>query len=175
MERKIIAIMVALVVVAAVVVVSVTLAASGVGGRAGGFTSLFNKLEQSGNSTHPLNLKVPDSWKQGDKKTVGDKIVDMSFERTTVGQTHVYTTHIWFAYMGDKWNNPLEGTAFNVPDDSFDGWMHVGHGLFEITVTSATNLSAQYDIGDVISLTSTLVMNNNAAIAFGDWAVSDTL
>jgi len=172
MDKKILAIMVALVVIAAVVVVGVALAASGgVGsGKAGGFTSLFDKLEKADvNETYNMHLELPQSWNTGDRKDVSDKIVDMSFSRNP--STHIYTTNLWFAYSGDKWNNPTQGTSFIVPQESGD--LHVVHGLFVITVYSATNLSSEFDNGDVITLTSTLTIHD-ADLVFGDWAVPNT-
>jgi hypothetical protein len=47
--------------------------------------------------------------------------------------------------------------------------------MFSITVSSATNLSAHYQIGDVISLESMLETNGNAMLAFGDWAVTNVI
>ncbi len=172
MDKKILAIMVALVVIAAVVVVGVTLAASGgiSTGKAGGFTDLFNDLQKSDpNQTYNMELKLPSSWHQGDKKTLSDRIVDMSFSRNPT--THIYTTNLWFVYTGDKWSNPSLGTAFQVPQES--GTLHVSHGEFAITVFTATNLSAEFDNGDVISLTSTLTMHDGELV-FGDWAVPNT-
>ncbi|MGQ9587548.1 MAG: hypothetical protein ACUVT7_04100 [Thermoplasmata archaeon] len=174
MDKKIIAIMVTLVVVAALVVAVVMVAAGGIR-RPGGFTDLFDKLEYNGTDTYDFDLSLPDSWDVGDKKTVSDIIVDMFFEKRTIGQTSVYITTMYFVYLGNKWNNPQEGTSFNVPVDSGNGWLHVDHGRFSITVSSATNLSAEYDVGDVITLETSLVQNSNTMLAFGDWVVANTL
>ncbi len=174
MDKKIIAIMVALLVVAALVVAVVMVAMGGIR-RSGGFTDLFDKLEYNGTDTYDFDLSLPDSWDVGDKKTVSDFIVDMYYEKRTIGQTSVYITTMYFMYLGNKWNNPEEGTSFNVPDDSGDGWLNVDHGMFVITVSSATNLSAEYDVGDIITLETSLVQNSNTLLAFGDWVVSDTL
>ena len=174
MEKKIIAIMVSLLIVAALVVASVLIAAGGIQ-RAGGFTSLFDKLENPDPAAEDIELRMPSGWSVGDKKTVSDTIVDMSYYRQTVGQTSVYITTLWFVYLGDKWNDPLSGTYFSVPDSSGDGWMYIDHGMFYLRVSSATNLSASYDIGDVITVETMLVMNNNAMTAFGDWVVADTI
>jgi hypothetical protein len=177
MEKKIIAIMVALVVVALVVVAAVTIGV-GVGGRqAGGFTATFDKLTNSDvNDTYGQHLNLPDSWKAGDKKTVSDTIVDMWYDRTTVGQTHVYTTHLIFAYLGEKWNAPRHGTLFYVPQDILGHpWLGVSHGVFQIDVSSATNITAKYSVGDTITLTTMLSVNSNALLAFGEWQVADTI
>lgn len=177
MEKKILAIMAALVVVAVVVVAAVTIGV-GTGTRhAGGFTALFDKLGNSDvNDTHNQQLTLPSSWKEGDKITVTDAIVDMWYQRTTVGQTHVYTTHLIFTYMGQKWNDPTHGTDFNVPQDiPYNSWLQVRHGSFEIDVSSATNLTAIYNIGDAITLTTTLSVNSNASLSFGEWMVVNTL
>ncbi len=178
MEKKIIVIMVALVVVAAVAVAAIT-AGVGVGGtRAGGFTSTFDKLVKSDvNQTYNMYLHLPTNWEEGDKKTVSDTIVDMWYFRQAVGQTYVYMTHLEFVYLGEKWNNPTRGTSFYVPQDvpGASAWMHVDHGLIEIDVSSATNLTARYDIGDTISLTTMLSVNSNALLAFGEWQVANTI
>jgi hypothetical protein len=177
MEKKIIAIMVALVVVAMVVVAAVTIGV-GVGGRsAGGFTALFDKLVKSDvNESYNQHLNLPAGWHGGDKKTVSDTIVDMWYDRQTVGQTHVYTTHLIFAYMGQKWNDPKHGTSFYVPQDiQGSSWLRVDHGRFQIDVSSATNITAKYNIGNTISLTTMLSGNGNALLAFGEWEVTDTL
>jgi hypothetical protein len=176
MEKKIIAIMVALVVVAVVVVAAVTIGVSSVG-HAGGFTALFDKLTNSDkNDTYGQRLNLPSNWKEGDKKTVSDRIVDMWYDRTTVGQTHVYTTHLIFAYLGEKWNDPKRGTAFSVPQDiPGDSWLEVSHGQFRLDVSSATNLTAKYSVGDTITLTTMLSVNGLALLGFGEWQVSNTL
>lgn len=174
MDKKIIAIMVTLVVVAALVVAVVLVASGGIRGT-GGFTSLFDKLVYNGTDTSDFDLSLPDSWEVGDKKSASDTIVDMYYHRQTIGQTSVYITTMYFMYLGNKWNNPQEGTMFSVPDNSGDGWLNVDHGRFMITVSSATNLSADYDVGDVITLETSLVQNTNAVLAFGDWVVQDTL
>jgi hypothetical protein len=80
--------------------------------------------------------------------------------------------------MGDKWSDPYQGdgTSFYVPIAvQYSSWLHVDHGLFSITVSSATNLSAQYSIGDVITVETMLETNSNAMLAFGDWAVADVI
>ncbi len=177
MEKKIVAIMVSLVVVAALVVAFVMVAAGGGLRRAGGFTALFDKLDYTGDANHDQRLQLPGSWHSGDKKTVSDSIVDMIYYKRTISQTSVYITTLWFVYMGDKWSNPYEGagTSFYVPITGDSNWLHVDHGMFSITVSSATNLSAHYQIGDVISLESMLETNGNAMLAFGDWAVTNVI
>jgi hypothetical protein len=174
MDKKILTIMVALLVVAVLVVAFVMIASGGLQ-RAGGFTTLFDKLEYDGDATFRQQLACPDSWDVGDKKEVSDKIVDMSFWMEEHGSTSVYWTTIWFIYQGNEWNDPSRGTVFYIPDDSGDGWLTVDHGVFALTVSSATNISAKYDIGDVITLETVLVLNNNVVTAFGDWIVSSTI
>jgi hypothetical protein len=171
MDRKILMIMSALVVVA-VLVVAFVLVASGGLVRAGGFTTLFDKLQNDSGSTYHQYLSLPSSWNAGDKKTVSDTIVDMMYRSQTIGSTSVYVTTLWFVYLGNKWNDPYYGTSFYVPSDG--GWLAVDHGRFSITVSSATNLSARYDIGGVITLQTTIVTNNDV-VAFGEWVVASTL
>ncbi len=178
MEKKIIAIMVALVVVALVVVAAITIGAGVGGAKAGGFTSTFDRLVKSDvNQTYNMYLHLPTNWQEGDKKTVSDTIVDMWYSRQAVGQTYVYMTHLVFVYLGEKWNNPTHGTSFYVPQDIpfASSWMHVDHGVIEIEVSSATNLTAKYDIGDTITLTAMLSVNSNALLAFGEWQVANTI
>lgn len=177
MEKKIILIMVSLVVVAALVVAFVMVAAGGGLRSAGGFTDLYDKLEYTGSEQSDQHLTLPDSWDVGDKKKVSDVIVDMTYRKQTVSQTTVYITTLWFVYMGEKWSSPYasDGMSFYVPDMSTDGWLHVDHGLFSLTVSSATNISAHYDVGDVITMQATLSVNSNAMVAFGEWAVADVL
>jgi hypothetical protein len=178
MDKKILAIMVTLVLVAASVVAFVVVAAGGGLRKAGGFTALFDDLEYTGDADHDQRLQMPAGWHSGDKKSVSDQIVDMTYYKTTVSQTTVYTTTLWFVYIGDKWSDPYqgEGTSFYVPTATqYSSWLHINHGLFSITVSSATNLSARYSIGDVITLETMLETNNLAMLAFGDWAVADVL
>jgi hypothetical protein len=177
MDKKIIMTMVLLLVVALVAVMVVLATAGGGIHRAGGFTELFDKLQYTGAEHEDQRLVLPESWNAGDKKSVSDSIVDMSYRKQTVSQTTVYITTLWFVYMGQKWSYPYQsdGMSFYVPDTSADGWFHVSHGLFSITVSSATNLSSRYDVGEVISVETMLVTNSNAMLAFGEWAVSDTL
>ncbi len=177
MDKKILMIMVSLVVAAAIVVAVVMVAAGGGLSRSGGFTSLLDKLVYTGNATEYQRLSLPESWDEGDVKKVSDVVVDMVYYRQTVQQTSVYITTLWFAYLGDKWANEYlgDGNQFYVPDNSHDGWLRVDHGLFSLTVSSATNISAKYDVGETITLQSTLLLNENAMLAFGDWTVADTL
>jgi len=170
MEKKILLIMVSLVVVAALVVAFVMIASGGMG-RAGGFTKLFDKLVDPDEQTYGQRLELPDSWSVGDVKRVSDSIVDMYYDE----EDHGYTTVMWFAYQGNKWNDPDRGTYFHVPDTSSDGWLDVTHGLFSITVWSATNLSAKYNIGDVITLESELDTNSYVMLAFDNWHVAGEL
>jgi hypothetical protein len=176
MERKIIVIMLTLVVVAIVVIGIVMVAAVGIK-KAGGFTGLFDDLEYSGDLTFRQPLEIPDSWDEGDVKSVSDTIVDMFYNKQTVQQTTVYVTTLYFVYIGDKWNDPDEGNRFSIPvaDDWGElQWKDVNHGLFSIQVSSATNLSAAYDIGDVITLETTIA-DAGGTLAFGEWIVADTL
>ena len=181
MEKRIIGIMLSLVVVAIVVVAVVMVAAGGLK-KSGGFTRLFDSLEYSGNLTYQQWLEIPDDWEVGDQKKVSDTIVDMYYYRTTIQQTYVYITTLYFVYIGDKWTDPSDGTWFRVPNADSHGdatWINVNHGLFSIQVSSATNLSAAYDIGDVIELETTIVIANDDSedgrLAFGLWAVADTV
>ena len=52
--------------------------------------------------------------------------------------------------------------------------LHVDHGLFSLTISSATNISADHHAGDVITL-STSVTLIDATICFGVWSVANTL
>ena len=174
MDKKILTIMVALLVVAVLVVAFVMIASGGLQ-RSGGFTALIDKMVYDCDDTFEQQLSFPDSWDVGDKKRVSDTIVDMGFWKETHGSTSVYWTTMWFTYLGNKWNDQRSGTSFQVPDSSHDGWMEVEHNLFWVQVSSATNLSAKYNIGDVITLETVLVLNNNVVTAFGDWIVSSTI
>ncbi len=171
MDKKILMIMSALVVVALLVVAFVLVASGGLQ-RAGGFTTLFDKLTYDGDQSHGQHLDLPSSWDVGDKKTVSDSLVDMSYDVGTIGSTSVYITTLWFNYMGNKWNNPEEGTLFYVPSSA--GWITVNHGMFSLRVSSATNLSAKFDIGDVITL-ETLLVSNGGVVVFGEFLVAGTL
>ena len=179
MEKKIILIMATLVVVAVLVVAFVMVAAGGGIDRSGGFTSLIDKFEYNGNETSGQHLQTPASWHAGDKKVVSDTIVDMTYRKQTVSQTSVYITTMWFVYLGTKWSNPYKGQGdnFYCPDNVHDDsplWLEVSHGLFSITVSSATNLSAHHDIGDVITLETVLELSGDR-LGFGDWSVKNTI
>ncbi|MEM2892501.1 MAG: hypothetical protein QXJ32_08405 [Thermoplasmata archaeon] len=174
MEKKILALMVSLLVIAAVAV-AVTMVSFGGIGRAGGFTKLFDSLEYTGTGTYNQRLSLPDSWHENDVKKVSDRIVDMKYKKEVHGTASLYETTFWFVYVGEKWNDPRWGTSFFVPDTSNDGWLEVNHGLFSISVWTATNLSAEYDIGDVISLEVKLEKNDFGVLALGTWLVSDVL
>ncbi len=180
MDKKIIAVMVTLVVVAALVVAFVMVAAGGGGvHKAGGFTSLFDKLVNPDpvNDTHDQRLEVPTSW-EGDKITVSDTITDMSYTSAMVNGLRIYTTNLWFSYIGTEWNQePSHGTFFSVPMANTWGgwgWLQVNHGLFMITISSATNISADYHAGEVISLSSTVSLVDGT-MCFSVWTVENTL
>ncbi len=177
MERRIIGIMVTLVVVAAVVVAFVMIAAGGGWRSAGGFTDLFDDLVYTGNATTNQMLSLPSGWSQGDKKVVSDVITDMVYRKQPVSQTTVYITTVYFVYLGNKWSNPYQGSGqnFNVPVTYGNFWLHVDHGQFSITVSSATNVSADYSIGDVITVESTLKLNGLGQLAFDTWNVKGVL
>lgn len=170
-------VMVALVVVAIVVVAFIMVAAGGgIRAHPGGFTSLFDDLQNPGAEAYDQELALPNDWQVNDIKKVSDTIVDLSYEKGSIAQTTVYVTTLYFAYMGDKLGDPFHGgTSFWVPDTSFDGWMHISHGVFSITVSSATNLSAHYHPGDVIEVQSVLQTNVNSVVAFGEWSVVNTI
>ena len=171
MEKKILVIMVSLVVVAALVVAFVMIASGGLA-RAGGFTKLYDKLVNDDELTYNQRLKLPDSWDVGDTKRVSDTIVDMYYHE----EDHGFSTTLWFAYQGDKWNDAEHGTHFYVPDTSSDGWLEVTHGHFSVEVWSATNLSAKYDVGDTITIKSILTTNVNVDLAFDDeWHLASEL
>ena len=106
MERKILTIMVALMVVAAIVVAFVMIAAGGVR-TAGGFTRLFDDLENPNPTvTFHQYLELPDDWSINDVKTVSDTIVDMYLDyTTTVGSSTIYVHVIYFVCISDKWTD----------------------------------------------------------------------
>jgi hypothetical protein len=174
MEKRILAIMVTLVVVAALVVGFVMIAAGGgirLGG--GGFTDLFSDLEYNGNETDNMELSVPNDW-AGDTKVVKDVIVDMTYWRQAVSPTTaVYWTTMYFVYLGDKWSTPYldDGQDFRVPVTYGDLWLDIHHGQFSITVSTATNLTEDFGIGDTITLESVIKTNRNAILAFDTWTV----
>lgn len=172
MEKKIIAIMMSLVVIAALVVAFVMIAAGG-SPTAGGFTKLFDQLEYSGDATYNQYLEIPADWQVGDEKTVSDTIFDLTYYRHEYAGVYVYVTTLWFMYVGDKWaDSPTHGNMFFVPVE--DGWLRVEHGQFSITVSSATNLSEEYSIGDVITLNCQIIDaddSDDVQLAFSDWVV----
>ena len=182
MDKKIIAIMVSLLVIAGVVAAVVAISTGGGLRSSGGFTKLFDKLD-AGIATDEEYLQLPSGWNSGDVKKVSDVIIDMTYEKRTIQQTSVYITQLWFVYMGEKWSDQYEGggSDFYVPVTWGSGWLHVEHGQFSITVSSATNLSLKYTNGDVISLESTLesVYRVTPAdyiyqgLAFGEWTFSE--
>ena len=177
MEKKIIGIMLTLVVVA-ILVMAIVLVAAGGFKRGGGFSDLFDELEYDGELTYYQDLSIPEDWEAGDVKTVSDRIVDMSYDRHQYATTTVYITTLFFVYVGDKWADPSEGVRFYVPiadaDDDLQ-YMQVNHGMFSIQVSSATNLSASYDIGDIIDIDMKIIETNEGPLALGEWAVSHTI
>lgn len=177
MEKRILGIMVTLVVVAAVVVGFVMVAAGGGWRSSGGFTDLFDDCVYAGNATTNQLLSLSPDWRQGDQKVVSDVITDIVYRQQTVSQTKVYITTLYFIYLGDKWSNPFLGSGqnFYVPVTYGSFWMHVEHGQFAITVSSATNISASYGIGDVITIESTLKLNGLGQLAFDTWNVKDVI
>ena len=177
MERKILTIMVALMVVAAIVVAFVMIAAGGVR-SAGGFTKLFNELENPSPSvTYDQYLKFPSDWEAQDIKTVSDRIVDMYPRGEVVeGGVTVYTVRMYFVYEDDKWASPDAGIFFNVPSTEHgDEYIEVNHGLFWVDVSSPEDISEMYDVGDVIEIQTVLVPNeyNSGELSFGDWLLAD--
>ena len=174
MEKKIIAVFVALVVVAILVVAFVLAAAGGVK-KMGGFSDLFDDLAYSGTDTYDQDLEIPAGWHVNDTKSVDDLIVDMTYNSYTDHGVTVYVTDLYFVYVGDKWADLHRGSSFYVPAQN--GWIHVEHGQFSIRVSSATNLSEQYHPGDIIKLESKIVSHgvNGSMVAFGDWRVSDVV
>lgn len=174
MEKKILTIMVVLVVVAAIVVAFVMIAAGGVR-TAGGFTKLFDDLENPNPSvTFHQYLDLPNDWSINDRKVVGDTIVDMYLDyTTTVGSTTIYVHVLYFVYIGDMWTDSEQGTSFYVPTStSHSGYLMVDHGRFSLSVSSASNLSEDYSIGDVIELQTTLV-DNLGVLSFGSWSLAE--
>lgn len=174
MDRKIIGVMLTLVAVLIVVMVVVLVSVGGgLSARSGGFTKLFDQLVNTDSATYDQDLALPTSWRVGDVKSASDTIVDMYYDHVTLGSVTVYETHLYFAYQGVKWNDAARGTSFTVPQNITD--LHVSHGLFHITVSSATNLAEKYQIGDVIQLENKLVVSSTGAVIFGTWVVANTL
>lgn len=172
MDRKILSIMMALVVVAIIVVAFVTVAAGGIR-SSGGFTKLFDQLENPTPSvTYQQYLRLPSAWTVEDTKVVSDRIVDMYLSSTTtIGATTIYTHVLYFTYIGDKYTDAERGTMFYVPSSTHHlGYLPVNHGLFSLSVSSSANLSEEYSIGDVISLKTTLVADGSL-LAFGSWSL----
>lgn len=174
MDKKILAMFATLVVVA-VLVFAVVMVSAGGFGRAKGFTNLFDKLENNTDDGYNMRLSLPTDWDAGDSMKVSDVIVDMTYEKSPFGTSWMYYTTLYFAYIGEKWHNDTEGTAFYVPVNSPGFWLHIQSGMFHISVTSATDLSARYDIGDSITLETTLANNGNSMLSFSDWRVANTL
>lgn len=175
MDKKIVMIMVSLLVIAAVVVAFVMIAAGGGLRSSGGFTKVFDKLD-AGIAPDENRLQLPNSWDTGDVKKASDTIVDLTYDKTTIQQTTVYLTHLWFVYSGEKWADAYEGhgTNFYVPVAWGSGWLHVEHGMFSLTVSSATNLSAKYSNGDVITLESEISFYGFTGIkSFGEWKFAE--
>lgn len=173
MERKILTIMVALMLVAAIVVAFVMIAAGGIKSE-GGFTKLFNELQNPSPSvTYDQYLKCPSDWQAQDIKTVSDRIQDMvpMGEELSAGIT-VYTVRMYFVYEGDKWADPDLGMLFNVPSTDRGGeYIQVNHGLFWVDVSSTEDIAESYDIGDVIEIQTVLEANedNDGELSFTDW------
>jgi hypothetical protein len=173
MERKILTIMVALMVVAAIVVAFVMIAAGGVR-TAGGFTRLFDDLENPNPTvTFHQYLELPDDWSINDVKTVSDTIVDMYLDyTTTVGSSTIYVHVIYFVCISDKWTDAEQGTSFFVPSSMLhSGYIQVDHGRFSLSVSSVSNLSEDYTIGDVIEL-DTVLADNLGVLSFGSWSLA---
>jgi hypothetical protein len=177
MEKKILTIMVALIVVAAIVVAFVMIAAGGMK-TAGGFTNLYNDLENPNPSvTYGMYLEFPDDWEEQDSVVVSDTIVDMDPRgEELIGGVTVYTVRLYFVYIDDKWSDPEDGSLFYVPTvEHSSGYITVNHGQFWLDVSSPENIAAQYDIGDVIELKTVLEVNedNSNTLSFGSWLLSD--
>ncbi len=173
MEKKILTIMVALMVVAAIVVAFIMIAAGGAR-TAGGFTRLFDDLENPNPTvTFHQYLELPEDWNINDVKTVSDTIVDMYLDyTTTVGSTTIYVHVIYFVCISDKWTDAEQGTSFYVPTSTLhSGFLLVDHGRFSLSVSSSSNLSEDYSIGDVIEL-DTVLTDNLGELSFGSWSLA---
>ncbi len=177
MEKKILTIMVALMLVAAIVVAFVMIAAGGTR-SAGGFTRLFNDLENPSTTvTYDQYLEFPADWEAQDIKTVTDTIQDMSPRgEELVGGVTVYTVRMYFVYSSDMWADPALGILFNVPSTEHGGeYIQVNHGLFWIDVSSTVDLAETYEIGDDITVQTVLIPNsdNDGELSFSDWLLAD--
>ncbi len=174
MEKKILTIMAVLIVVAAIVVAFVMVAAGGVR-TAGGFTRLFNDLENETPSvTYGQYLSLPDDWNEQDSKTVSDTIVDMvPLREEVIGGITIHTVRLYFVYIDDKWADDESGVGFYVPstEDGSSGYIYVSHGMFHIDVSSSENIVEDYNIGDVITLKTVLELNedNDGELSFSSW------
>jgi hypothetical protein len=150
------------------------IAAGGIG-TAGGFTKLFNELENpNANTCYDVTLEFPDDWAEQDVKKVSDRIVDMDPRgEEIVNGVYVYTVRLYFVYEDDKWADPESGILFYVPSaDHGGGVIDVRHGLFWVDASWTENIAANYDIGDVITLKTVLVYNGDV-LSFGNWLVVD--
>lgn len=134
------------------------LASPSFGGGGSSFTALFDRLERDNASSELLVLPA-DEFEEDQEITVDDKIISM--------RIHGGDTYFVFVYRGDKWVNETGGTNFIVPDDRYD--INVGGACFEIRVDG--RYSASFDVGDTITLQTTVVEDDDKLVFDHEWEV----
>lgn len=146
-------------IILAFAVLIVALASPSFGGGGSSFSALFDRLERDNISSELLMLPT-DEFEEDQKITVNDKIISM--------RIHGADTYFVFVYRGDKWVNETGGTYFVVPTDSYHG-IYVNGAWFEVRVDG--RYSASFDVGDTITLQTTVVEDEDKLVFDHEWEV----
>lgn len=158
-DKKVIILIGVLVVVALLVLVVSTMKLDFSGGQGGAsFTALIDTMQE----TEPgsLELVLPDTYTSNQQITITDKIIAM---RSTD-----YSTTFYFLYSGTVWINETSGTNFDVITYQGED-LHVRNALFSVTVNG--DMHALYDIGDMITLKTSVKISGGNAMLSGTWVV----
>jgi len=145
-------------IILAFAVLIVALISPSFGGGGSSFSALFDRLERDNASSELLVLPA-DEFEEDQEITVKDKIISM--------RVHGDDTYFAFVYTGNDWVNETGGTEFVVPDGRYN--IVVEAALFEIRVDG--KYSASFDVGDTITLQTTVVEDDDKLVFDHEWEV----
>jgi hypothetical protein len=123
------------------------------------FSELIDSMEEK--IPGSLELVLPSTYTNNQQITITDRIVAM--------ESTDYSTTFYFLYTGTKWANETTGTDFEILT-YMGGNIHVRHAMFSITIV-AVDLHAMYDIGDMITLKTSVKISGGKPVLSGTWVV----
>lgn len=158
-DKRVIVLIGVLVVAAVLILVVSTVNINFSSGQRGiSFTALIDTMQESEPGSSELVLA--DTYSNNQQITITDKIIAM--------KSTDYSTAFYFLYSGAVWVNETSGTNFDVITYQGED-LHVRNALFSVTVNG--DIHALYDVGDMITLRTSVKMSGGHPVLSGIWVV----